>query len=205
MPDAPSEAAVSIERSRVLDACDLIFGIASGKPPAELLLDTSRPDDFARLEALLNAFAEEFNEAKVHARRLEQERIELIGRQQLTITLLSTPIIDVWEGVLALPIVGAIDARRAQEMTIELLGRIHGERARCVIVDVTGVAEIDSQTAEHLARMIDAAEMLGAYCVLTGIQPSVAQTLVELNIEITVPTRRTLRDGLRACFQVLRR
>ena len=143
--------------------------------------------------------------AEVEASKREiQAKLETIERQQLTISELSTPVIELWDDILTLPLVGAIDERRAIEMTESLLQQIADRRARCVIIDVTGVDDIDTATANSFTQMIRAAQLLGAYCVVTGVSPEAAQTIVDLGVGFTsVPTLRSLKDGLVHCLRRL--
>ncbi|MBK8714384.1 MAG: STAS domain-containing protein [Deltaproteobacteria bacterium] len=119
----------------------------------------------------------------------------------MTISALSTPIIDVWEGVVTLPLVGVIDTQRAVEMTERLLARIVESGARAVIIDLTGVEVVDTATADHLVRLTRAAGLLGARCFVTGIGPNIARTLVGMGVDLGgVRTMRTLKEALRACI-----
>lgn len=134
-----------------------------------------------------------------------REKLATIERQQVAIRALSTPVIEIWEDILTLPLVGVIDSERSAEMTSRLLAAIGETGARCVIVDVTGVDIVDTMTADHLIRMIRAARLLGAYCVLTGLSPDIAQTLVRIGVDLRgIRTLRSLKEGLKACFLRLR-
>src|SRR5262249_10910052 len=131
---------------------------------------------------------------------------QTIQDQERTIRALSTPIIDVWDRILTLPVIGEVDARRSAEMTNRILRRIVTSNAACVIIDVTGVETIDTPTAEHLVKMVRAMRLLGTYCVVTGVSGEVARTLVQSSIELgDVRTLRSLKEGLRECFSYLRR
>jgi len=133
--------------------------------------------------------------------RLQQSQAELIRKQQLALQELSTPVLDVWEDVLALPIIGIVDSSRSAQIMERLLSEIVAKQSRWVIIDVTGVEIIDTQTASHFLRVAKAVELLGARCVLTGLRPAVAQTLVQLNVDLReVRTLRNLKHGLRFCI-----
>lgn len=174
--------------------------------PQGLALNVTHEDAFAELETMLTMFATEYAAAMVDNERMNQERLATIERQRAAIAELSTPIIDIWDDVLTLPIVGIVDTQRSVDMTEKLLSRISEKRARCVIVDLTGVEMVDTMTADHLIKMIRAAQMLGSTCVVTGISPAIAQTLVELNVDLGgVRTLRSLKEGLRACIKELDR
>lgn len=133
--------------------------------------------------------------------RLQQSQAELIRKQQLALQELSTPILDIWDDVLALPIIGTVDSSRSARIMERLLGEIVAKRSRWVIIDVTGVEVIDTQTASHFLRIAKAVELLGASCVLTGLRPAVAQTLVQIDVDLReLRTLRNLKHGLRHCL-----
>src|SRR5262249_33820276 len=103
-----------------------------------------------------------------------EEKLATIQRQQVAIKELSTPVIEMWNGVLCLPIVGVVDSTRNVEMTEALLHAITQKKARCAIIDITGMDVMDSGAADHFARMAKAVGLLGAQCYLSGISPNVA-------------------------------
>ena len=106
----------------------------------------------------------------------------------------------------ALPVIGAVDTRRASDIMERLLSEIQSRKARYAIIDITGVEVVDTQTADHFIKVVQAAELLGARCVLTGICPHVAQTLVAMGVDLSqVATRRNLNDGLRECLRIRRK
>ncbi len=168
-------------------------------------------DEFGELETAFRLFLAELREAKeslegavasAQAAQAEAEkRLATIEQQRLTIRELSTPVLEVWEDVVVLPIVGAIDTQRAVDMTESLLEFIVRRGTRIAIVDLTGVEVVDTSTADHLGRLIRATALLGSRCIVTGIGPSVATTLVELGIPLAeLETMRTLGHALRACL-----
>jgi rsbT co-antagonist protein RsbR len=133
-----------------------------------------------------------------------QRKIEVIEEQTRAINELSTPIMEVWDGVLVLPIVGSMDARRSVVIMDSLLARIVSSQSRCVIIDVTGVENVDTGTADALVKVVRAAALLGAHCVLTGLRPTVAQTLVNIGASLgDVQTLRNLKEGLESCLRYL--
>lgn len=167
-----------------------------------------RIGDFIRRCRAEETQAQRSLELQAYTRELEQqlrvvqEQNDLIGRQKDVILELSTPVIEIWDDVLTLPIIGAVDARRAAEVMDRLLDAIAGRGARFVLLDVTGVDVVDTQVATHLIKLVEAARLLGASCVLTGLRPAVARTLVQLDVDLSaMRTRRNLRDGLRECLQ----
>lgn len=124
-----------------------------------------------------------------------------IAAQRETIEALSTPVIEVWDGIVTLPLLGRLDAARLANATARLLDAVTRLRARVVILDVTGLAELDPDVAAGLLRMLRAAELLGARGVLVGIRPDVAGTLAHLDVGLgRVTVRQNLRQALAACL-----
>ncbi|WP_437631871.1 PAS domain-containing protein [Sorangium sp. So ce854] len=131
-----------------------------------------------------------------------KERLEIIERQQEAIRALSTPIIEVWKGVLTMPVLGVLDEQRSQQMMEVLLEAVARTRCRHAIIDLTGVSAVDAATADHVLRLIDAVAMLGAQGVVVGIRPEVAQTVVSLGLDLSnIKTLSNLREGLRFAMQ----
>ncbi|MGH7435235.1 MAG: STAS domain-containing protein [Polyangiaceae bacterium] len=129
------------------------------------------------------------------------EKSKVIARQNETIRDLAAPVIKVWDEVLCLPIVGAVDADRAAEMMEHLLEAIVREKARFAIIDLTGVSAMDTSTVHHVVRMMKAAQTVGAIGVLSGTQPTVAQTIVSLGLSLDdLRSVRTLHDALSFCI-----
>ncbi len=127
-----------------------------------------------------------------------------IAAQQEELKQTSTPITEIWDGVLTLPIIGSLDSSRTMIVMEKLLSRIESDRARVVVIDVTGVMAIDSQVSHHLIQMIRATGLMGATAILTGIRPEIARALTSLNIDLTsVTTRSKLSEGLKEAFRQL--
>ncbi|PCC73278.1 rsbT co-antagonist protein RsbR [Nannocystis exedens] len=144
----------------------------------------------AQNEALEVAVAERTAELSAHLR--------LLREQQQSIRELSTPVIRLWDGILALPLIGMIDAERAAQIMENLLAAIVAQRAAQAIIDVTGVPVIDTDVASHLFQTVRAAGLLGVHCIMVGISPKMAQTLVELDVDFSrVTTAPSLQEGLR--------
>ena len=126
-----------------------------------------------------------------------EERDQQIERQRREMLELSTPVVELFESVLAVPLIGTLDSTRAKEVMENLLEAIMDKQARVVIVDITGVATIDTQVAQHLLRTAAAVRLMGADCILSGISPKIAQTVVQLGVDVgNVTTRSTLRSAL---------
>lgn len=128
----------------------------------------------------------------------EQEKTQLIERLRAAVEELQTPVLELWEDVLALPVVGVVDSQRSAEMTERLLAETARSQARFVIVDLTGVELVDTATADRLLKLVQSVELLGARCFITGIQPAVAQTIVELGVEFgKLKALRNLKHALK--------
>ncbi len=131
-----------------------------------------------------------------------REQIDTIERQRYAIRELSTPILQLWDNVLALPVIGLVDTRRSADIMERMLAEIVNQQSQFVILDITGVDVVDTRTADYFIKVIRAAELLGARCFLTGIQPAVAQTLVEIGVDLTsLKTLRNLQEGLKECLR----
>lgn len=133
---------------------------------------------------------------------LARERI--IKSQAQALTELSTPVIQVWEGVVALPLVGTVDSARAKEIMEKLLEAVVAHEADIAIIDITGVPVVDTQVANRLMRTVEAVRLLGTKSVITGINPIIAQTLVQLGVDLSqLNTKASLRAGLEHAFREL--
>ena len=129
----------------------------------------------------------------------QKGREEVITRQQLEMLELSTPVVKLWDGVLALPMIGTLDSARTQVVMESLLQRIVETGAEVAIIDITGVPTVDTLVAQHLLKTITAARLMGAECIISGIRPQIAATIVHLGVDLSaVITKATLADA----FQV---
>jgi rsbT co-antagonist protein RsbR len=127
----------------------------------------------------------------------QKAREEVILRQQEELMELSTPVVKLWEGILALPIIGTLDSARTQVVMESLLQKIVDTGSEVAIIDITGVPTVDTLTAQHLLKTVTAARLMGADCIISGIRPQIAQTIVYLGIDLTgVITKATLADAL---------
>jgi rsbT co-antagonist protein RsbR len=152
---------------------------------------------FEGINAMISSLGEEKRKSDLYKSELE-EKLRMIESQRLAIAELSTPIMQVWDGVLCLPIVGVMDTARSAEMTQSLLKAVVEMRTRCCIIDITGIEVMDTGTADHFMRMARAVGLLGSECVLTGINPHIAQTIVQMGVDLRgIRTHRTLRDALK--------
>ena len=124
-------------------------------------------------------------------------REDVIGRQQQELLELSTPVVELWDGILALPLIGTLDSARTQIVMESLLERIVESGAQIAIIDITGVPTVDTLVAQHLIKTISAARLMGADCILSGIRPQIAQTIVHLGVDLQgVITKANLADAL---------
>jgi len=141
--------------------------------------------DMARLTAALDMYEPVANNIlAVVAMAFIRERENVVRQQQEAIRELSTPVLQVREGLLILPIIGVIDSLRAKQLTEQLLRAIRTLRAKAVVVDITGVPAVDSKVANHLLQTVDAARLMGARVIVTGLSPDVAQALVYIGVDL---------------------
>ncbi len=126
----------------------------------------------------------------------QKTREEVIARQQQELLELSTPVIRLWENVLALPLIGTLDSQRTQVVMQNLLEALVTTRSDFAIIDITGVPVVDTLVAQHLLKTVAAARLMGAECVISGIRPQIAQTIIHLGVDLTnVITKSTLADA----------
>jgi rsbT co-antagonist protein RsbR len=132
-------------------------------------------------------------------------REEVILRQTDEITEISTPVIRVWDGILALPIIGTLDSARTQVVMENLLQEIVATRSSIAILDISGVPAVDSLVAQHLIKTVSATRLMGAECIISGIRPEIAQTVVHLGIDLSsIITKASLASALAYAFKVMR-
>lgn len=125
----------------------------------------------------------------------QKSREEIISRQQQEMLELSTPVVQLWEGVLAVPLIGTLDSERTQVVMENLLQRIMSSGADIAIIDITGVPTVDTLVAQHLLKTISAARLMGADCIISGIRPQIAQTMVHLGVDLNVVSKATMADA----------
>jgi rsbT co-antagonist protein RsbR len=180
--------------------------------PEGVFLDASASplltEDGRRLGAVV--IFRDISERKRWERALEQqlvnerEKNELLERMQTAIQELSTPVLELWDDVLALPVIGIVDSKRSAEMMERLLEEIVRRQAEFVIIDITGVELVDTATADRFIKLVTAVEYLGARCMLTGVRGAVAQTLATLGVDLgKLITLRTLKHGLHECIRLM--
>jgi rsbT co-antagonist protein RsbR len=157
--------------------------------------DMEQVQAFARVVDALSLFTYE---------ALLERREAMIGRQAQEILEISTPVIKVWNGVVAAPLIGTLDSERTQRFMERLLERIVETNSPVALVDITGVPTVDTQTAQHLIDTVSAVRLLGSQVILTGVRPSIAQTLVHLGVNLgDITTRSSFAAGFRVALEML--
>lgn len=196
----PADGLLEQNNSRIGDILAVLAKVGRGDYDSRLAIDM--PDDHpaAALYRGINEMIESLSIAQQRSaafRKELEEKLATIEAQRAAIRELSTPIIEVWEGVLCMPIVGVMDSSRSADMMNALLQSVSDKGAEYVIIDVTGIEVMDTRTADQFIRTARAVQLLGAECVLTGINPRIAQTIVHMGLDLeSVTTLRSLRSAL---------
>ncbi|AXB57983.1 STAS domain-containing protein [Flavobacterium fluviale] len=216
-------AAISNEDSRELEKVeDLIIGIstsrgkrgysprenaqyltslkeASSKILSEVITD---PSQLYQANLKLNSVLDNLTILTFEA--FMRGREDVISRQVDEISEISTPVITVWEGIVALPIIGTLDSSRTQVVMENLLQQIVDTGSSIAILDISGVPAVDSLVAQHLIKTVSATRLMGAECIISGIRPEIAQTVVHLGIDLTgIITKASLASALKTAFDML--
>jgi rsbT co-antagonist protein RsbR len=184
----------------VADALLVLSNVGYGDYTTRLELKEGDNTPLASLYAGINDMIAALGAEQEKSQQYQQElegKLATIERQRIAIQELSTPIMEVWDGVLCVPVVGLMDTARSSEMTSALLRAVVEKSARCAIIDITGIDVMDTRTVDHFVRMAKAVRLLGSECVLTGMNPHIAQTVVHMGLDLSnVVTHRNLRDAL---------
>jgi rsbT co-antagonist protein RsbR len=177
--------------------------IFSLKRPLFTVLRREYQGDASALGEETWAITELLDELGLHtAEAFIQSREEIISRQQEEMLELSTPVVKLWEGILALPMIGTLDSARTQIVMESLLQRIVETGAEVAIIDITGVPTVDTLVAQHLIKTVTAARLMGADCIISGIRPQIAQTIVHLGVDLgDVITKASLADAFAVALQ----
>lgn len=190
---------------RLLQIVDVVMRLASGEYDARAQ-DSGCGDEFDALAVGINMLIEEVvakfgeNAKLVHSLG---ESMERLSAQQQTIMSLSTPALRVWEGIVVLPLIGLIDSARVQRLSKELLMRVVQDAVDVVIIDVTGLAEMDTTTARLLLDVVGALRLLGARCILTGLRAQNARNMVSFDVDMgAMAMRASLYDGLKLALSM---
>lgn len=213
MHDDPLQAAkkylAEISRSRAaqgLSATETALFVFSLKQPLFNALSRAHGSDPFRLMQSTWELTLLIDQLGLHAMEIYQaNREEIIVRQQREISELSSPVVKLWEGILALPLIGTLDSQRTQLVTENLLQTIVDQSAEIAIIDITGVPTVDTLTAQHLLKTVAAARLMGADCVISGMRPQIAQTMVHLGVELNVVSKATLADAFALALRRLNR
>ena len=152
-------------------------------------------DEVTTVNNLLDRLA--LHTVEVHQRARE----EVIARQQMEMLELSTPVVKLWDGIVALPLIGTLDSARTNVVMESLLQQIVSTGSEIAIIDITGVPTVDTLVAQHLLKTVAAARLMGADCIISGIRPQIAQTMVHLGIDLTtVSTKATMAEALKTAM-----
>jgi rsbT co-antagonist protein RsbR len=193
------ESLADISRSRAIQGftpTDTISFLFSLKEPIFDALSRASGTDAAQVAAGIWSASKVLDQLGLHTMEVfQQSREEVIGRQSEEIAELSTPVVRLWDGILALPLIGTLDSARTGVVMENLLQAIVDEEAEIAIIDITGVPTVDTLVAQHLLKAIAAARLMGADCIVSGIRPQIAQTMVHLGVELNVISKSTLADA----------
>jgi len=180
-----------------LDAQQTANFIFSLKRPVFDLLQREAKVDAAVLTTQITSISELLDEMGMHTvRTFQKARESVIKRQQEELLELSTPVVKLWDGVLALPMIGTLDSQRTQVVMESLLQRIVDTGSEIAIIDITGVPTVDTLVAQHLLKTVTAIRLMGADCIISGVRPQIAQTIVHLGLDLEgIVTKANLADA----------
>jgi len=198
-----SRARTQQDVQRAVDAMlEVLQAAESGDLAPRVEIEHEANDPLSILATCVNGMITYLAERRAETLRVQRElegQLEMIQKQQVAIQELSTPIIEIWKGVLCAPIVGVLDSARASDMTNALLHSVVETKASLAIIDITGIEAMDTQATDHFLRMARAVRLLGSECALSGIHPNVARTITHMGVDlIGILSYRTLRDALQA-------
>jgi rsbT co-antagonist protein RsbR len=174
-----------------------IFIFSLKRPVFEALKKESGKDSESLSEEMWKA-TELLDKLGLHTvKTFQLSREEVIGRQQTELLELSTPVVKLWDGILALPMIGTLDSARTQIVMESLLQKIVETESQIAIIDITGVPTVDTLVAQHLLKTVTAIRLMGADCIISGVRPQIAQTIVHLGVDLQgVTTKANLADAL---------
>ncbi len=184
---------------------DVLSSVAAGDMEARI--DSQTEDDLSGIEAAIDLLIDDLTDELKQRERMQkevedklskiQEQQKTILQQQADLMELSSPVSKVWDNVLILPVIGTLDSQRTQIMMENLLVKIVETGCTIAILDITGVPTVDTQVANHLLKTVTSARLLGAECIISGISPAIAQTIVHLGIDLSsIKTKSTLQDAM---------
>ncbi|MCX6252616.1 MAG: STAS domain-containing protein [Bacteroidetes bacterium] len=192
-------------KGRIERVEDILSSVASGDMDARISSEIE--DDFTGIESAIDLLIDDLTDELKNREKIQLElqgKLEKIQEQQKTIIQqqedlmeLSSPVTKVWDNILILPVIGTLDSQRTQVMMENLLNKIVSTSCTISILDITGVMTVDTQVANHLLKTVTAARLLGAECIISGISPAIAQTIVHLGIDLaSIRTKATLQDAM---------
>ncbi|MFM2293556.1 MAG: hypothetical protein RIS29_3369 [Bacteroidota bacterium] len=192
-------------KARIEHIEDVLSSVAAGD--LDLRIESEVEDDLTGVEQAINLLIDDLTHELKKSLQMKQEmedklkkiqdQQKIILQQQEDLMELSSPVSKVWENILILPVIGTLDSQRTQIMMENLLQKIVSTGCTTAILDITGVPTVDTQVANHLLKTVTAARLLGAECIVSGISPAIAQTIVHLGINLTnILTKATLQDAM---------
>lgn len=192
-------------KERIEHIEDVLSSVAAGE--LEQRVETEIEDDLTGVEEAINILIEDLTYELKQSKKMRNELEEKLGkieeqqrtifRQQEDLLELSSPVSKVWDNILILPVIGTLDSQRTQIMMENLLQKIVDTGCTMSILDITGVPTVDTQVANHLLKTVTSARLLGADCIISGISPAIAQTIVHLGIDLSaIKTKATLQDAM---------
>lgn len=192
-------------KKRIDNIEDVLATVAAGDLEARIQSDIE--DDFSGIEAAIDLLIDDLTDELKNRKKIQnelEEKLKKIQEQQKTIVQqqedlmeLSSPVTKVWDNILILPVIGTLDSQRTQIMMENLLHKIVETGCTISILDITGVPTVDTQVANHLLKTVSSARLLGAECIISGISPAIAQTIVHLGIDLSsIKTKATLQDAM---------
>jgi rsbT co-antagonist protein RsbR len=192
-------------KQRIEHIEEVLSSVAAGD--LEIRIESEFEDDLSGIEEAINILIEDLTyelKASINMQNELQEKLKKIQEQQKTIVQqqedlmeLSSPVSKVWDNILILPVIGTLDSQRTQVMMENLLQKIVDTGCTMAILDITGVPTVDTQVANHLLKTVTSARLLGADCIISGISPAIAQTIVHLGIDLSaIRTKATLQDAM---------
>ncbi|AHW61226.1 rsbT co-antagonist protein RsbR [Draconibacterium orientale] len=192
-------------KERIEHIEDVLSSVAAGD--LDVRIEAEIEDDLTGVEEAINILIEDLTYELKQSKKMREELEEKLSkiedqqktiiRQQDDLLELSSPVSKVWDNILILPVIGTLDSQRAQIMMENLLQKIVDTGCTMSILDITGVPTVDTQVANHLLKTVTSARLLGADCIISGISPAIAQTIVHLGIDLSViKTKATLQDAM---------
>jgi rsbT co-antagonist protein RsbR len=179
----------------------VLLRVGAGESVEKLELHYPETHPVGALTSTLNEMLSSLSEARSESERCSRElhdKLNAIEAQAAAIAELQTPIMEVWDGVLCMPIVGIMDSIRTADMARKLLQTIVQTKARLALIDITGIQVMDTRAVDHFLRMARAVRLLGARAVLSGVHPNISQTIVHMGMDLRgIETHRSMRDALR--------